>query len=333
MDYFLSLDGGGTKTACLVADSEGHLLGAGLGGPANINFICLEIARRSLSDAVGRAWRAGGPPPHPPKVAVISGPVPDALTEEIIVQETHADNLFRVPEGQMAWRAALPWIDFDYGVAIDAGTGSVAYGFNSQGQGAQTSGWGTLLGDEGGGYWIAVEALRAAVRAEDGREPPTLLQGAVCQALGIESIPELVPLVYQEGLEQHEIAALCPVVAKVARQGDARAQAILVQAGKELALAAEGVIRKLALADDRFAIVVFGSVFRAGELILGPFREAVLRVAPRAEIIHPRYEPVVGGLFIAMQRGGVQLGGRFLAELEAGLRREPLAVGQGFSDS
>ncbi|PKO23903.1 MAG: hypothetical protein CVU38_01780 [Chloroflexi bacterium HGW-Chloroflexi-1] len=323
MNYFIALDGGGSKTICLVADSTGHLLGVGSGGPTNTNFVSESVAQRSLSEAVRSAWQAGGPPPTSPNVAAISGPVPHPLGEETVVRETGVEQVIGVGEGEAAWEAMLPWLDFDCSVTVDAGTGSLAWGVNRDGKSASSGGRGTILGDEGSAYWIALQAMRAALRAEDGREPPTRLQEAICEALKIASPGELSSLFYQRGMTRHEVAALCPTVVEVARQGDARAQAILAEAGQELALAAQAVIRKLEMADDEFAIIPFGSVFKAGELVLASFREAVLKVAPRAKIVLPRYESVVGALLVAMRQGGVPIA-QILPGLEEELNAEPL---------
>ena len=325
---FLGIDGGGTKTICLVAQGTGQVLGAGLGGPINLNFVSEKMARESIAQAVGDAWRRAGPPGVSPALAVISGPIPLSIAQEVIAGETGVERVIHAGEGEAAWQAALPWLDFDCGVTVDAGTGSLAFGFNREGKRAGAGGWGTILGDEGSGYWIGIQAMRAAVRAEDGREPPTRLREAICRALEIEDLRELIPLMYRRGMARHEVAALCPVVAEVARQGDPKAQAILAEAGRELALAVEAVIHKLGMEDEEFAVIPFGSVFKAGDLILTPFWEAVLKVAPRAKLVPLRYEPVVGALLMAMREGGVRLDDQLLARLEEGLHSEPLALGR-----
>ena len=326
MGYFLGVDGGGTKTICLVVDKSGRLLGVGQGGPANTNFTSEETARRSIFDAVSSAWRASGPPPIPPKLTILTGPIPTTFVAEAVKQEAGGEQVTHAGEGEGAWSAALAWRKYDCGVAVGAGTGSVAWGFNRQGQEAVASAWGAFLGDEGSGYWIAVEALRAIVRAEDGREPPTRLREGLCKALGIkDSLWELIPLLHHKGaMSRQEIAALCPLVAQVAREGDAKALEIFARAGEELALAATAVIRRLGMTGEEFGVVPFGSVFKAGEMILGPFREAILRVAPGARFIFPRYEPVVGALLLALQRGGVAVDEHLMATLEEGLRKEHL---------
>lgn len=326
MEYFLGVDGGGTKTICLVADEKGHVLGMGQGGAANTNFTSEETARRSIFDAVSGAWQAAGAPSMAPKLTILTGPIPTTFVAEAVRQEAGGEQVIHAGEGEGAWASALAWRKYDCGVAVGAGTGAIAWGFNRQGQQAVASAWGALLGDEGGGYWIAIEALRAIVRAEDGREPPTRLREAICKAWGIKhSLWELIPLLHHKGaMSRREIAALCPIVAQVAREGDAKALEIMARAGEELGLAATAVIRRLGLAGEAFGVVPFGSVFKAGEMILGPFRKAIGQVAPRAEFIFPRYEPVAGALLLALQRGGAVMDEHLLATLEEGLRQKHL---------
>jgi len=320
---FLGIDGGGTKTDCLIANEAGLVLGYGRGGPVNLNFVSDETARASIVKAVCDAWQAAGPPSSAPAVAGVSGPISLAMAEEIIRRETGAQQVIGVGEWESAWWAVSPWSGYRHGIAVDAGTGSLAAGFNKRGERAGAGGLGTVLGDEGSGYWIGIQALRAALRAEDGREPPTRLQQAVREVLGLKHLRELIPLFYQKGLARHEVAALCPVVVEVAKQGDKKAQMILAEAGRELALAVIAVVRKLRMENETFPVVAFGSVFKAGELILGPFREAVLEVAPNAKIVVAHHAPVVGALVRAMMHGGVELTDQVLARLEEGLRREP----------
>ena len=87
---FLGIDGGGTKTDCLIANEAGLVLGYGRGGPVNLNFVSDETARASIVKAVCDAWQAAGPPSSAPAVAGVSGPISLAMAEEIIRRETGA---------------------------------------------------------------------------------------------------------------------------------------------------------------------------------------------------------------------------------------------------
>lgn len=318
---YVGIDGGGTKTLCLVAQGSGEVLGYGLGGAANTNFTSVEQARQSLDDAIAGAWRAAGPPHHPPQAAVLTGPVPGAMAEEIARRETGVAALEHASEGLSAWYAALAFTQSTYGVTIGAGTGAVAQGFNRQGEQATASAWGGLFGDEGGAYWIAIEGMRAVARAEDGRDPPTALRQGLAEMFQFSNLWDFVHVVYQKPLHRREVAAFSPVVARVAAQGDAKAQEILRRAGHELAEAALAVVRRLGLSSDEFPLVPFGSVFKAGPWLMEPFQEEIKQAAPGAVITFLRYEPVVGTILLAMQRGGATLDEALLHHLHASLRQ------------
>src|SRR4029453_18751567 len=82
------------------------------------------------------------------------------------------------------------------GIVILAGTGSIAYGADRAGNTARSGGYGFLLADEGSGYWLGHQALRATVRSADGRGPHSLLADLVFESLGVRSVAEMVPVVY-----------------------------------------------------------------------------------------------------------------------------------------
>ncbi len=321
MSLFVAIDGGGSKTICLVADDSGQLLGVGSGGPTKPGFVPESLARRSLETALKQAWK---PSNEPPLMAAISGPVPRSLGEQVVQEITGARRVVRLGEGEAAWQAVHPWVSLDYGLVVDAGTGSFVSGVNSEGERAGAGGEGPFLGDDGSGHWIGWQAMRAVLRSDDGREPPTMLTPVVCQALGIDKPREMIRRFHWENLSRHEIASLCPLVVQVARQGDVRARAILAAAGRELALMARAVIRKLRMADQEFLVVPFGSVFKAGELVLATFREQVLQTAPQARIVVSPYESVVGALVTAMEQGGIEIA-RVATLLKESLDNEPLA--------
>lgn len=303
----MALDGGGTKTLCLVADGRGAVLGLGAGGGANANIVPEATARRSILDALHGAWDQSGAA-DPPAAVAISGPTLAYVTQAI-AEVTGATSISRVGEWEAAWASVRPWLDSDLprdvAVMVDAGTGSTAGGMNRAGDRAAVGGWGWLLGDEGSGFWIGLRAVQAAIQAEDGRGRPTALGDAICAALALPSLHAMIPPVYQGAQRVSLVAQLAPTVVRVAQSGDGVAQGILHDAGRELARMVTVVIRRLDIGAMRFAVVPFGSVFKAGPLILEPFRKRMHQVAPRAVMVLPRYESVVGTLLVAMARGGV----------------------------
>jgi len=100
------------------------------------------------------------------------------------------------------------------GIVVIAGTGSGAVGRDAAGRTARAGGHGYLLGDEGGGYWIGREAVRAALRAADGTGPPTVLAALVQEAF--ESLVGAEQQVHQRPADRQLLARLVPAVAAAA---------------------------------------------------------------------------------------------------------------------
>ena len=356
MRYVLGVDGGGSKTACLVADETGRLLGYGGSGPVNTNYVVRREAVSSLEQAVDEALREAQLSGGRVEALCLSAPMaPDAVEEA--AEHCGIRRIVRAAEGETPRWAARFWIEGHVGVTVDAGTGSMARGWSRDGREAGAGGWGATLGDEGSGYWIGLRAMIAILQAHDGRIAATGLTGRVLAHLGLSDVVDMVFRVSQGlapgagagrpirvapdsggvtgrpepstggmvfrahssergPLTRAEVAGLCPVVARLAREGDWKAVEILGKAGVELGRLALAVVGRLGMQEDRFAVVPFGGVFRAGELVLRPCRETIRPVAPQAEVVGPRFEPVVGAVLLALDALGVAIDGRITAAIE-----------------
>ncbi|WP_434993163.1 N-acetylglucosamine kinase [Arthrobacter sp. Ld5] len=119
------------------------------------------------------------------------------------------------------------------GIAVIAGTGSVAWGTTSDGREARSGGWGYLLGDEGSGYWVAREAVRRALHRYDTGQAPDALDAAVLALNGVDTPTELIGL-FHSGAGRTYWAAQSRAVFDAARDGAPDAAAILDRAAADL---------------------------------------------------------------------------------------------------
>jgi len=362
MRYVLGIDGGGSKTACLAADETGRLVGYGWGGPVNTNYVQRDRVLESMSKAINTALEVAGLSAEQIDSVSLSAPIaPDTLDE--VVRLCNIKCVTRAAEGETARWAARFWTEEHVGVTVDAGTGSLARGWTTDGREAGSGAWGATLGDEGSGYWISMRAMIAVLQAYDGRIQSTQLSDEVLQHLGVPDVLDMVFMVSQglvrttdsdqvgvvpdsvwdfekegespaggvhfrdrtrnEPLTRDEVATLCPVVVRVAQKGDWKAIEILEEAGRELGRLAVAVIQRLGMQEGQFAVVPFGGVFAAGELILKSFRETVLKVAPHAAIVKPEYQPVVGAVLLALKDIGVPLDKQIIATIEQSAKEFP----------
>jgi N-acetylglucosamine kinase-like BadF-type ATPase len=297
----LAIDAGGTRTRCVVASSRGRVLGTGGGGPGNHILDGWDVARQSLATATAAALAAAG---SRPEIALASsagvGPggegrdVVESLLGELL---PGVETVAAVGDMVAALWGALPT---PVGVVVSAGTGSVCFGRAASGATRQVGGWGHLLGDEGSAYDIAVRALRAVARAEDGRAAPTQLRAALTRLAGVASPQELALQLYAGGASRERIASFAAEVAAAAARGDVAARQVLSDAADELALAAVTALRVLDLRQGTVSYA--GSVFDAGECVLEPFRARIVRDVPGARIEPPFLSGLGGALRLALRR-------------------------------
>ncbi len=304
MRYYLGIDGGGTKTVCLLSDENGRVIGRGMAGPSNYHTVGVAQTTTSIQEGISAALAQSGQ-----EIREITGTVlgmsgvdrPDdhGVIEHILDGMNLTFHSRRVENDAVIALAgatvARP------GVVIICGTGSIAFGINQQGERRRAGGWGPILGDEGSGYEIGRQSLVSAMRAADGRGPETILQSMVIRHLQLSAVEQLITRVHEQKMPRHEIADLTRLVMTAAGQGDQVAQDILATAGSELALAANAVIRGLRMQDQEFDIALAGGVVRSPSLVTETIKAITREAAPLSRVIQPRFEPVAGALLLALQ--------------------------------
>jgi N-acetylglucosamine kinase-like BadF-type ATPase len=242
---FLAVDGGGSKTHAVVMDSHGAVRGRGTAGSANLRAIGVEQALAQLRAAIAEALPAnnarcdvdaawfGLAGIHGMDGANLLAPHLLSVAREVAITN---DAEF-----------ALAGLDNGPGVALIAGTGSIALGRGASGQMIEVGGWGHLLGDEGSAYDIGRRAAQAAARAADGRGPTTALLQLVLERWDLTAPRSMIEHAYLTQ-EKAPLASLAPGVLEIARRGDHVARTIRRQACEELAQAAVAVIDALNVA-------------------------------------------------------------------------------------
>ena len=159
---YLGIDGGGSKTSCLIGD-ETSVLGTGTGGASNVVRVGEAQARESLASAIRQACTVANL--NPSQISSVCVGLAGAARTEIselvkrIVSELVPGKVKVVGDNVIALEAAFGG---GPGVIVIAGTGSIAYGRNREGQTARAGGWGFAISDEGSGHWIGRTAVAAA---------------------------------------------------------------------------------------------------------------------------------------------------------------------------
>jgi len=297
--HVLGIDAGGTKTVCLLADAEGRIVAEARGGGANLQSAG-ELEVEKLLYAVMEAALAG----HDVRpafvclgIAGVDRPADADAVRAIMNRIGFKSRTLVVNDALVALVAGA---GDDPGVVVVAGTGSIAYGRNGAGQAARAGGWGYLLGDEGGGFWIGRAALSAVVRQFDGRGPATRLTEMVLDHMGLASPTELIHAIYYRDLHRHAIAGLAAVVQRATDAGDAVAAQMLARAGAELASAAASVIARLGMRGSAFPTILAGGIFRGVPWLARDVDARLSEVAPRTAVRLLQEEPALGAVRLAL---------------------------------
>ncbi len=303
MSFYLGIDGGGTKTTCVVGD-EGSVLGRVTAGGSNILRVGEAEARRNLQAAMREACAAAGITPAQIKGACagVAGLGAAQVTDGVrrIITEIIPGSVELVGDMDIAMQAAF---DAGPGVIVIAGTGSIAFGRNEQGETARAGGWGFAISDEGSGQWIGRTAVRAALRAQD-RGQSTTLRERIMQAWHVTSHEEVVRRA--NGSPPPNFAELFPAVLAAAEAGDSVAADVLARAGRELAELVADVLQRLWPAGGPVRVAMTGGVFRSSEIVSRTFREHLRGAQPSVTVMPDIVQPVMGAL--ALARAGREAG-------------------------
>jgi len=293
----IGIDAGGTKTASRLVDQEGRVLGEARGPGANLQHAGELQVERVLHQVITDAAR--GCPEWPAVVCVGMAGVDRAgdagIVRGVLSRIAPRSQVVVVNDALVALEAGLPGAP---GVVLIAGTGSIAYGRNAEGWAARAGGWGHLLGDEGSGYWLGRQALRAVVRSADGRGPHTLLTARVLAHFGIARTQDLVREVYNGSFEPATVAAVASQVEWAAEDGDEIALHLIETGARELGLAALSVCGQLKLSSG--PVVLAGGMFAAVPRLLQRVVAHLTGRWPGMGVTPLGHEPVAGAVSLAL---------------------------------
>ncbi len=311
-DFVIGIDGGGTNTVCLLATADGTVVGRGAGGPSNIQSVGVEAALRALDESIAKAFAAAGVAKT--KVAAIclglAGVDRDEGLDVIHAWAEKGSVAERVSVANDATLLLAAGTPDGWGLAVIAGTGSIAFVRTEAGVDGRCGGWGYTLGDEGSAYLIAVSALKAACRSFDGILPPTKLVDALVQRMELKEPPDFIPAVYRGAWDRTAIAGLAPLVLELA-ESDAVAAEIVKHQARELALTAAGAVRANRLPTAGLPVALAGGVMTKSELyrehFLTGLRDAGVTPGAVALVTEPAQGAVViarRGLYSALTKSG-----------------------------
>jgi len=296
VNLFVGIDGGGSKTSCVVGN-ETSILGSGISGPSNLVRVGEQRAREAIAAAINQACSgAGVNPSHIQRTCIGVAGGARQETENVvrrILSEIVAGEIEIAGDMVIAMEAASGG---GPGVVVIAGTGSIAYGRNAAGQTARAGGWGFAISDEGSAHWIGQTVVAAIMRACDEGQPPALLN-SMMRAWQLETREQMI--MAANATPTPDFAGLLSAIVSAAESEDPIAHDVLAQAGAELATLAKIVIARLFRQNEEVRVAMSGGVFRNAALVRRVFYNNLRLTCAHALVSEDVVDAVKGALELA----------------------------------
>src|SRR6202045_1505504 len=182
------------------------------------------------------------------------------------------------------------------GIVVNAGSGSSITGRRDK-RIENAGGWGHILGDAGGGYFLSLQALRLILREYDLHRGEVQFTTKVLRALSLNNLDELVR--WAQTADKMEVAMLTPVVFEAAAGGDARVMEIIEEGARVLCEYTEAVATRLHVLAPK--IVLIGGLFHRDSIYTHAFRRRLKKSLPDARVTNSERAPELGAAWLAAE--------------------------------
>jgi N-acetylmuramic acid 6-phosphate etherase len=293
-ERILGVEGGGTKTAWVLvetvadtSDSEFRILEHGKLPPSNFRLTAPDRLRSVLAELPKQIDRAG-------VFLAGCGTEEDRRSLKQICLEVWPNAKIVTGSDRDSGLAAA--LDHGDGIVVNAGSGSSVSGRRGD-HIERAGGWGHILGDAGGGYYLSIQALRLILREHDLHRAEMDCTAQILHALSLNNFDELVRWV--QTADKMEIAMLAPVVFEAAGGGDGRMTEIVENGARVLCEYTETVAHRLHLLAPK--VVLMGGLFHRDSIYTHAFRRRLKKNLPDARIATTERASELGAVWLAAE--------------------------------
>ncbi len=297
MAYYLGIDGGGSKTTAIICDENLNKISSFVGEGINFNSVGMEKARQNLKGVVEGVLAGKDICLNAVFIGMsaISNRADNELTKELCQGIINCPNITMDSDVFIALEA----MGCDGAAAmVISGTGSMACGRLTEGTIIHTGGWGYILGDEGSGYGMAVDALKAAIRSYEKSGPATALTQRVLNYCKITDMQEIIDIFYNPPMPRSEIAKFAPVFLDCVRTGDEVALDILKKHAKELADTVTALLEQM---PEGTPLGLWGGIMKNSSEFREEFTAKIKEKFPKTEVSLLKYPPEYGAVKAAIK--------------------------------
>ena len=295
VEYVIGVDGGGTKTEAVAYDLIGNKIAEGTSGFGNI-VVDKEDGLKNIEISILKCIKDLDESKCLHIYAGLAG-AETGNNKEIIksyIEERFPISVTVVSDADLAINALLKGKD---GILTISGTGSISYGKKGE-ETFRAGGWGNILGDEGSGYFIAVEAIKKMVNDKDNGQDLSYLSKKILEALKLKDIKAMIKFVYSSN--KGEIASLVPVIVDAAESGDESAIRILKESGVHLAKVTYKTYKLMGLSEE-ITIAIKGSILTKIGLVKESFINKLSNLIGEYKIVDEDISSAKGAYYMALK--------------------------------
>ena len=287
-EKILGVEGGGTKTSWVLVErmaSDLRVLDQGKLPPANFRLATPDELRAMFCELPQEINRAG-------IFLAGCGTVEDRQSLTRLCAEVWPNAKVIVGSDRDSGLAAA--LGHGDGIVVNAGSGSSITGRRDK-RIENAGGWGHILGDVGGGYYLSLQALRLILREYDLHRGEVQFATKILRALSLNNLDELVR--WAQTADKMEVAMLAPVVFEAAAGGDARVMEIIEEGARVLCEYTEAVASRLHVLAPK--VVLLGGLFQRDSIYNHAFRRRLKKVLPDARVSNSERAPEFGAAWLA----------------------------------
>jgi N-acetylmuramic acid 6-phosphate etherase len=297
-ERILGVEGGGTKTAWVLVETvsganasawEFRVLEQGKLPPSNVRLTSPERLRAILAELPKQIDRAG-------VFLAGCGTEEDRCALKQMCLEIWPNAKIVTGSDRHSGLAAA--LDHGDGIVVNAGSGSSITGRRGE-RIERAGGWGHILGDAGGGYFLSIHALRLVLREHDLGRSEMDFTAKILRVLSLNNLDELVRWV--QTADKMELAMLAPVVFEAATAGDGRMMEIIEEGARVLCEYTEAVASRLHLLAPK--VVLIGGLFQRDSIYTHAFRRRLKKNLPDARVTTAERAPELGAAWLAAELG------------------------------
>ena len=289
-ERILGVEGGGTKTAWVLVEHEGEslrVIDQGKLPPSNFRLVSPERLRAIFEQMPAEANRVG---------MFLAGCATEEdrhLLAKLCSQVWPNAKIIAGSDRDSGLAAALGRGD---GIAVNAGTGASVTGRRGD-RVEKAGGWGHILGDAGGGYFLSLQALRFLLREYDLHRGEAQFTATILRALGLNSRDELVR--WAHTADKMDVARLAPVVLECATNGDESVMKLVDEAAGVLSEYTAAVATRLGLLAPK--VILLGGLFQRDGVYVHAFRRKMKKNLSDGRVGMSEQSPELGAAWLASQ--------------------------------